>query len=200
MVSNAIGSLENPMNITKCYKILELENGASAEDARKAYKDMVRVWHPDRFGDNPRLRAKANEKLKELNLAYGQIRKLQAKGLPEHPQAEKAGHEKNTPQAEKNAFLFTKKIREFLSKIYRRLGTGTDFRKHLRALMFSRTPPKRISPEPSRQYSNKFNRASGPKIDARTKRRPFSEILQEVARAKKRKMKYADERSKNNPL
>ena len=73
------------MNITKCYKILELQNGASIDDARKAYKDMVKVWHPDRFAGNPRLRDKANEKLKELNLAYGELRKLQAKGLPVHP-------------------------------------------------------------------------------------------------------------------
>jgi len=30
----------------------------------------VNVWHPDRFSANPRLKHKAEEKLKEINVAY----------------------------------------------------------------------------------------------------------------------------------
>ena len=188
------------MNITECYKILELENGASIDDARKAYKDMVKVWHPDRFAGNPRLRAKANEKLKELNLAYGEIRKLQAKGFRGRPHTEKVAQEENTRHAENNAFPFIKRVRGALSSFYRWLGTDTDFKKHLRTLMSPASPPKRPPPEPSRRCGRKFNGAFGPKKAARTKRKPFSEILQEVARTKRRKMKYAEERNKNNIL
>jgi len=31
---------------------------------------MVKVWHPDRFGSDPRLRQKAEERLKQINKAY----------------------------------------------------------------------------------------------------------------------------------
>jgi hypothetical protein len=58
------------MNLPKCLKILELENPGSLQDAKRAYKDLVRVWHPDRFQGNPRLKQKAEQKLSEINLAF----------------------------------------------------------------------------------------------------------------------------------
>jgi len=58
------------MNLQKCLKILELENPGSLQDAKRAYKDLVRVWHPDRFQGNPRLKQKAEQKLSEINLAF----------------------------------------------------------------------------------------------------------------------------------
>lgn len=52
------------------YQILELELGASAEEVNQAYKDLAFIWHPDRIpDDNPRLKTKAQEKLKQLNEA-----------------------------------------------------------------------------------------------------------------------------------
>ena len=58
------------MDIKRCFEILELDRKASPEQARLAYKDLVAIWHPDRFAGNPRLRQKAEEKLKEINRAY----------------------------------------------------------------------------------------------------------------------------------
>ena len=55
--------LGTPMNIQRCFDILDLRPGATLEEAKLAYKDIVNVWHPDRFSNNPRLRKKA-----ELNL------------------------------------------------------------------------------------------------------------------------------------
>jgi hypothetical protein len=52
------------------YSVLGLEPGASPERVKQAYRDMVQVWHPDRFEHNPRLRRKAQDKLKEINKAY----------------------------------------------------------------------------------------------------------------------------------
>ena len=58
------------MNIRRSFEILEIGADTTEDEARQAYKDLVAVWHPDRFSHNPRLKKKAEEKLKEANLAF----------------------------------------------------------------------------------------------------------------------------------
>lgn len=58
------------MDPLKYYHVLELDPRASLEEARQAYRDLIAVWHPDRYAHNPRLQAKAEEKLKTLNAAF----------------------------------------------------------------------------------------------------------------------------------
>lgn len=53
---------------------LGLEPGATPEQIREAYRDLVKVWHPDRFEHDPRLRQKAEEQLKEINQAFESLR------------------------------------------------------------------------------------------------------------------------------
>ena len=48
------------------YRLLGLNPGASEEEIKEAYKDLIKVWHPDRFSNDPRLKEKANEKLREI--------------------------------------------------------------------------------------------------------------------------------------
>jgi hypothetical protein len=50
--------------------VLALRPGATPVEIKQAYRDMVKVWHPDRFGSDPRLRQKAEDKLKQINKAY----------------------------------------------------------------------------------------------------------------------------------
>lgn len=63
--------------IDRYYEILELESGASPEEVKRAYRDLVKVWHPDRFSNDPRLQQKAQEKLKEINDAYERLQSVQ---------------------------------------------------------------------------------------------------------------------------
>lgn len=58
------------MDIERCFEIMGLAPGASPEEVKQAYRDLADVWHPDRFSHNQRLKQKALEKLKELNLSY----------------------------------------------------------------------------------------------------------------------------------
>jgi preprotein translocase subunit Sec63 len=51
-------------------RTLGLETGASREDVKKAYRDLSKVWHPDRFPGDPTLQLKAGEQLKAINEAY----------------------------------------------------------------------------------------------------------------------------------
>ena len=64
------------MDLKRCFEILELNPNASIDEVKQAYKDLVNIWHPDRFGTNPRLRRKAETKLKEINRAYAMVKSL----------------------------------------------------------------------------------------------------------------------------
>ena len=56
------------------YSALDLKPGASFDDVKKAYRELAKVWHPDRFGDDAKLKARANEKLGEINAAYERLK------------------------------------------------------------------------------------------------------------------------------
>ena len=65
------------------YQILGLTPEASEEEIKQAYKDLVKVWHPDRFPNHQRLRNKANEKIKEINTAYEKLKSYIARNSRE---------------------------------------------------------------------------------------------------------------------
>lgn len=65
--------MANEMSRERCLEALGLQPGASAQELKAAYRDMAKVWHPDRFAHDPRLQQKAQEKLKEINDAYQQL-------------------------------------------------------------------------------------------------------------------------------
>ena len=67
------------------YRILDATPSASLEEIRVLYRDLAQVWHPDRFQDNPRLREKAEAKLKVINHAYETIRKGHRSGATAEP-------------------------------------------------------------------------------------------------------------------
>lgn len=54
----------------RCLALFGLKPGASAAEIKAAYRDLAKVWHPDRFSHDPRLQEKAQNKLKEINEAY----------------------------------------------------------------------------------------------------------------------------------
>jgi curved DNA-binding protein CbpA len=65
---------KDPEKINRCIEMLGLNPGASQEEVNQAYRDLVNVWHPDRFADNQRLQKKAEGKLKEINASYEYIK------------------------------------------------------------------------------------------------------------------------------
>ena len=91
------------MDIKRCFEILELNPDASPDEVKQAYKDLVNIWHPDRFSNNPHLKEKAEKKLKEVNQAYETLKSL----LPSKPglkrEAERAPHAQAQAQAEAEA-------------------------------------------------------------------------------------------------
>jgi hypothetical protein len=67
-------SCENMEEDARCRLLLGLQEVHSEEQLRQAYHDMVKVWHPDRFAHDDRLRRIAQDKLKEINGAYEFLR------------------------------------------------------------------------------------------------------------------------------
>jgi DnaJ domain len=90
-------------DIKRCYETLGLTLGASEEDAKTAYRDLVQVWHPDRFSHNPSLQKKAEEKLKEINSAYEAVKTRIANSSRDAAQyrANKAAYENHHRRTQK---------------------------------------------------------------------------------------------------
>jgi len=61
--------------------VLGLKPGATAVEIKETYRDLVKVWHPDRFGSDARLRLKAEEKLQQINNAYRLLQSAPAREL-----------------------------------------------------------------------------------------------------------------------
>jgi molecular chaperone DnaJ len=51
------------------YETLGVREGASQEEIKQAYRELVKKYHPDRYGDNP-LQDLAGEKMRDINEAY----------------------------------------------------------------------------------------------------------------------------------
>jgi curved DNA-binding protein CbpA len=60
--------------IRQCFKVLELDSNASLDDVRKAFRNIVKIWHPDLYAGSPQLKAMAEEKLKAVNAAYAAVK------------------------------------------------------------------------------------------------------------------------------
>ena len=89
------------MNLRKCLDLLELAPGATKKDIREAYHELAKVWHPDRFPNDPKLQAKGEAKLKELNVAYKTlITELDRKGSLASEPIRDATRQRNTSKQE----------------------------------------------------------------------------------------------------
>ena len=75
------------------FELFNLPPNASLEEAKRAYKQLVRIWHPDQFADRPGVQAKAQEKLKEINVAYREITRMIKEGDDRKTEATSAFHD-----------------------------------------------------------------------------------------------------------
>lgn len=61
------------------YKILGVSRDASDAEIKKAYRELARKYHPDKYADSD-LADLAAEKMKEVNAAYEEIQNMRASG------------------------------------------------------------------------------------------------------------------------
>jgi curved DNA-binding protein CbpA len=63
-------------SVNEYCEILGIDSSATPEQLKRAYRNRVKEWHPDRYLHNPRLQRKAEEKLREINEAYDRLQSL----------------------------------------------------------------------------------------------------------------------------
>ena len=84
-LGQTVGSYTNPQQsantsaapqstdaMARYFSALDLPATATPQQIKDAYRELVKVWHPDRFGDE-KLKERANAKLKEINEAYEKL-------------------------------------------------------------------------------------------------------------------------------
>lgn len=57
----------------KCFDILCVPMDATLEEAKRSYKRLVKQWHPDQYGNDPKKQRIAHDRLTEINVAYREI-------------------------------------------------------------------------------------------------------------------------------
>ena len=64
--------LPNPadMPIFEAFHCLELPYGAPHDEVKKAYRKLMREWHPDKHGESPEAERIATQKTQEITAAY----------------------------------------------------------------------------------------------------------------------------------
>jgi hypothetical protein len=65
------------------YAVLGVSPNAGDDEVKRAYRELVRKYHPDNYRDNP-LSDLAEAKMKEINEAYDEIQRLRSGGAPRH--------------------------------------------------------------------------------------------------------------------
>jgi hypothetical protein len=80
------------------YAVLGVDLTATPEQLKQAYRDLVKVWHPDRFTDDPILQSKAEAKLKEINEAYEHLEGVISDKIAATPQPQPRPKTAEQPQ------------------------------------------------------------------------------------------------------
>ncbi len=181
-------------------KILGLQPGASPDEARKAFRDLVKLWHPDRFERLPELKELAEERLKEINDAYDKIRSSQAHAASrQKPRAKKKKpprkEKKDRPPVEKKGSLETlikewaPAARAMVGKANRAVHAAADFTRK----MTSALPTDFFKKHVKNKNASTSPGPDGPRTEDGLKEaddvveKSFKEVFEEVAKRRLRR-------------
>lgn len=58
------------MTRAEALQVLGLQEGASRDEVAAAYRELAQMLHPDKYGENKRLRARAEQQMRRINEAH----------------------------------------------------------------------------------------------------------------------------------
>lgn len=102
-----------PSRAVKCLRVLGLPLNASLHEAHEAYRDLMKVWHPDRFMHDDRLRKKAEAKAREINSAFHLLKRWHTSHI-----STKAQPRTNTYQTERTIRKRNFSVAKVLTKVF----------------------------------------------------------------------------------
>jgi hypothetical protein len=119
-------------SVEQSLEALGLKDGAAWSDVTTAYKDLIRVWHPDRFQHDERLRKRAESQTQRLNAAMELLRKTFKDGdLPVRINRPKPQPRHSPPQPQRDYTHHTTLVpapfvvhQRRLTSLYRIVATG----------------------------------------------------------------------------
>lgn len=85
------------MDFHTALEILGIASNSSLADAKKAYREQVKLWHPDRYSNGSALKTIAAKNLQDANLAFAFLkRRLPATPKPVWPPDSKTARQEKT--------------------------------------------------------------------------------------------------------
>ncbi|WP_073248994.1 DnaJ domain-containing protein [Caloramator proteoclasticus] len=93
------------------YEVLGVDKNASMEDIKRAYRELVKKYHPDRYQDNP-LKELAEEKLREINEAYDYLLNNHGKQQSGYSN----GGYSSSGYSNQNTFTDFQRVREYINR------------------------------------------------------------------------------------
>ena len=73
--------------LRRAYAVLGLKPGTPVGQVRRRYKALVKRWHPDRYATDPAGQAEAENRMREINVAYRRLAAALLTGREESPTA-----------------------------------------------------------------------------------------------------------------
>jgi hypothetical protein len=71
------------VDLQEAFGILGVDSSVTEHEAKQAYRDFAKAWHPDRFQGDARLQAKASDRLRQGIEAHSVIRSWISSGGPQ---------------------------------------------------------------------------------------------------------------------
>lgn len=73
--------------LDECYQVLGIEHGAAPEEVEEAYGELAKVWRPERFLNDERIRRLAEKKMIEIDAARDTLLEFLGTGEKSRPAA-----------------------------------------------------------------------------------------------------------------
>ena len=119
------------MSIKEYYRILDLSESADIAKLNEQYRLKMKLFHPDLFAGDPEKQKKANEKTKEINLAYAELKKIIPKSPPSKKNQEDTDEIISRNKDSLNHFDIFDTISSLFSKLIKRTAhhstTNTEY-------------------------------------------------------------------------